>query len=144
MINLIRNIYYNLWADAINYERLKNGGENHWKIFTFTYMSILFSLNITALLSSILFFTGYEITSQYRNQLEVYFSSEVLANVFWSLTVLHIPSVIITYFGVFYKKKYEYILSNYKFKNGKWLLIYYLLTVLAFFGFSLLNKFFRN
>lgn len=137
----MRKIYYSLWADAINYERLKNGGESHWKAFTFTYMSIFLSLNILALLSAILFFTGYEITSQLKEQLEIYFSSELLINFFWALILLFIPSIVITYFCVFYKNKYEYILTNYKFKNGRWLLIYFCLTVIAFFGFSLLNKF---
>lgn len=31
------NIYYAIWADAINYERIQNKGDKHWKIFTFFY-----------------------------------------------------------------------------------------------------------
>ncbi|PIE49896.1 MAG: hypothetical protein CSA39_00245 [Flavobacteriales bacterium] len=141
MTNPIKNMYYSLWADAINYERLKNGGENHWKAFTFVYMSIFMSLNILALLSAVLFFTGYEITAKLKAQLENIFSSELLINFSWSLIMLFIPSFIITYFAVFYKNKYEYILENYKFKNGRLLFIYFCLTVIAFFGFSLLNKY---
>lgn len=136
-----KDIYCALWADAINYERLKNGGEGHWKIFTFVYMSIFLSLNILALLSAILFFTGYELTAELKTVLDNFFLSELLANLSWFLLVLLIPSFIITYFTVFYKKKYEFILNNYEFKNGKLLLIYFCLTVVAFFGFSLLNKY---
>jgi hypothetical protein len=36
------NIYYALWADAINYERIRNGGAGHWKVFTFCYMPFYF------------------------------------------------------------------------------------------------------
>ena len=141
MTNPFKKIYYSIWADAINYERIKNGGEDHWKLFTFAYMSLLFSLNISAILSAILFFTGYELSYELMIQLTKITPNEKLQNFLWSTIVLFIPSVIITYCCVFYKKKYEYILKNYKFKNGKILIIYICITVVAFFGFSLLNKF---
>lgn len=54
---------------------------------------------------------------------------------------MFIPGSIINYFLVFYRKKYEYILKNYEFKNGKLLIIYVSVTIIAVFGFSLLNKF---
>lgn len=133
------NIYYALWADAINYERIRNGGAGHWKVFTFSYMSILLSLNIMTLLSLILFLTGYDITSKIYEVL-MSFQSKLLRDFIWAIVVLFIPSMVVTYFFVFHKKKYEYILSKYKFKNGRLLLIYFILTVILMFGFSLLNK----
>ena len=142
MINM-KKIYYSLWADAINYERLKNGGENHWKGFTFVYMSILLSLNLAAILSAFLLITETNLAEMSRSFLQRLnlISSERNLNVIWYLIIIFSPSFIITYFCVFYKNKYEYILTNYKFKNGRWLFIYFCLTVIAFFGFSLLNKF---
>lgn len=133
------NIYYALWADAINYERIRNGGAGHWKGFTFSYMSILLSLNIMSLLSLILFLTGYDITSKIYEVL-MSFQSKLLRDFIWAIVVLFIPSMGFTYFFVFHKKKYEYILSKYKFRNGRLLLIYFILTVILMFGFSLLNK----
>lgn len=133
------NIYYALWADAINYERIRNGGAGHWKVFTFSYMSILLSLNIMTLLSLILFLTGYDITSKIYEIL-MSFQSKLLRDFIWAIVVLFIPSMVVTYFFVFHKKKYEYILSKYKFRNGRLLLIYFILTVILMFGFSLLNK----
>lgn len=133
------NIYYALWADAINYERIRNGGAGHWKVFTFCYMSILLSLNIIACFSAILFFTGYNIASEIKQYLML-FPSELLTNAIWAIVALFIPSMTATYFFVFYNKKYEYILSKYKFRNGKLLLIYFFSTVILMFGFSLLNN----
>ena len=133
------NIYYAIWADAINYERIKNGGESHWKLFTFSYMSLLLSFNIAALLSMILIFTGHDITSNFYKGLML-FQSKILRDFIWAIVVLLIPSTAITYLSVFYKKKYEHILSKYKFRNGKLLLVYFLLTVILMFAFSLLNK----
>ena len=133
------NIYYALWADAINYERIRNGGAGHWKVFTFSYMSILLSLNIMTLLSLILFLTGYDLTSKIYEVL-MSFQSKLLRDFIWAIVVLFITSMVVTYFFVFHKKKYEYILSKYKFRNGRLLLIYFILTVILMFGFSLLNK----
>lgn len=133
------NIYYALWADAINYERIRKRGDKDWKIFTFCYMSILLSFNIIACFSAILFFTGYNIALEIMQYL-TFFSSKVLNNITWAIVTLFIPSMTLTYFFIFYNKKYEYILSKYKFRGGKLLLIYFLTTVILMFGFSLLNK----
>jgi hypothetical protein len=133
------NIYYALWSDAINYERIRNGGSGHWKVFTFCYMSILLSLNLIACFSAILFFTGYNLALEIKQYL-MFFQSELLTNALWAIVALFMPSTVVTYFFVFHNKKYEYILSKYKFRNGRLLLIYFLLTVISMFGFSLLNK----
>ena len=142
MINYIKKIYFSVWADAINYERIKNGGEGHWKIFTYSYMTIFMVLNILSLLSAILFFTGFDMFSSLMLKIDKIFLNEKLSNLVWSILVLFIPSMLITYFLVFYKKKYEYILNNYSFKNGRFLFIYFMITIICFFGFSFLNKFF--
>ncbi|MCO6174980.1 hypothetical protein NHF50_07960 [Flavobacterium sp. NRK F10] len=142
MIKFFKKIYYSVWADAINYERIKNGGEDHWKTFTFAYMSILMALNILAILSAFLYFTGYDIFLSMISKIEERITlNERLISIIWSILILFLPSLIFTYFSIFYKKKYKYILENYEFKNGKLLLIYFVVTIIAFFGFSLLNKF---
>lgn len=132
------NLYYAVWADAINYEKLKNGGAEHWKIFTFSYMSILLSFNILAGISAVLFFTGFNIASEIM-RIIIFTNSELLSNAIWALVVLFIPSVTFTYFLVFYKKKYEFILSNYKYRRGKLLLFYFSISVIGMFTFSLLS-----
>lgn len=133
------NIYYALWADAINYEKIRNGGAGHWKIFTFCYMSILLSLNIMTLLSVIMFFIGFDLTSKFYEVL-MFFSSKLLRDFIWAIVVLFIPSMSVTYFYIFHKQKYKHILSKYKFRNGRLLIIYFFSTVILMFGFSLLNK----
>lgn len=132
------NLFYAVWSDAINYERIKNDGEGHWKSFTFSYMSVFTSFNIMSLYSAILFFTGYNFAQKSSQLLSAYFN-ELLSDALWAIVVLFIPSMLINYFFVFYKRKYEYILSNYKFRNGRLLMSYILLTVFFMFGFGLLN-----
>jgi len=132
------NVYYALWSDAIHYERVNNGGTGHWKFFTFFYMSLLLSLNILSCLNAILFFTGYNIASEMRQYLLVS-NIELVNNALWAVVVLFVPSMGVTYFSIFYRNKYEYILSRYKFRNGILLLVYFFVTVIFIFGFGLLN-----
>lgn len=140
MINKM-NIYYAIWADVINYERIKNGGATHWKIFTFSYMSILLSLNIATLYTIIQLLFGFDITIIVEQFLSA-IQSKLLRDFAWTIFTLFIPGMGVTYYFIFYKKKYEIILDKYKFWNGKLLLIYFFLTVFLMFGSSLLNKFY--
>ena len=134
------NIYYALWSDAINYQKIKNLHGEDWKPFTFCAMSLLLSFNILTLIIMIRFFTGIEITSKIYDSLML-FQSELLRGFIWAIIVMFIPSMCVTYYFVFYKKKYEHILSNYRFRNGRLLLTYYIWTIILFFGFALLNQF---
>ncbi|MCO6174983.1 hypothetical protein NHF50_07975 [Flavobacterium sp. NRK F10] len=141
MIKFFKKIYYSVWADAINYERIKNGGEDHWKIFTLSYMSILLSINIATILSAILYFTNYDLVSKSYDLLTSYLSKNSQKSFLWYIIILLIPSIVITYYTVFLKEKYRVILEKYKFKNGRLIFIYFCITFITFFGFSLLNKF---
>ena len=136
----IINPYYALWADAIYYQKEKGDAEN-WKFLTFFYLSFLFCWNIVTLFSITLFFTGYDMASEIREIL-AFSSSKMIGNIVWAIIVLFMPTFGLNYFFIFYKKKYEFILKRYKFKNGKILLIYFIISVVSLFGFSLLNKFF--
>ncbi len=138
----IMNPFYALWADAIYYQKEKGDAEN-WKFLTFFYMSFLFCWNIGTLFSIVLFFTGFNLASEIR-ELLTFSSSKTIVNFTWAILVLFIPAFGINYFFVFYKKKYRNILKNYEFRNGRILLTYFIVSVTALFGFSLLNKFFPS
>lgn len=132
------SIFYAIWADAINYERIKNGGEKYWKTFTFCYMSLLMSLNIATFISILMLLTGYNVALKIKQSI-TFFSNENSVNFLWAVVTTFIPSMIVNYVFVFYKKKYNSILKNYKFKNGKLLLAYFTISVIGFFLFGALN-----
>lgn len=136
------NLFYALWADLINHEIIKNGGADYWKTFTFFSMSVLGSLNIMACMCAIRLFTGYIITEDTYQYLYT-FKSETLNHFLWYLVYLFIPSMIFNYFSVFYRKNYEKILKNYKFRNGKLLKIYCFSSIGMVFFISFLNELFR-
>lgn len=126
------NLFYAIWADAIYYERLKNGGEGHWKRFTFCSMSLLLSINIATIFMSVFLISDYNITQESKEVLDRVlgvFSTKFI----WYLIVILTPSAMITYFSIFYRRRYDYILDRYPFKNGLLLLIYFLITFISFF-----------
>lgn len=137
---MLKYIYYSIWADVINYEKIKNGGEEHWKIFTFSYMTLLLSFNFLSIFTAIASFTGWDVTSFIMNYLVKIIHNESIINVVWAFKFLFIPSALVNYFFVFYKKNYNFILKKYPFKNGKYLLIYFFLTIVFFWGLIFFNS----
>ncbi len=140
MISFIMKIYFSVWTDAINYERIKNGGESHWKIFTLLYMSLLMAINIISFTSAILYFTSYDLGLIVMSLIDKFLNNKGLSNIVWFFIIGFFPCLSINYFCVFHKKRYNYILEKYKFKNGRLLLIYFFLTFIVLIIFSLLNK----
>ena len=141
-MKISNNIYFALWADAINYERLKNGGEGYWKWFTFIYMTALHGFNILTFYLIIKVVTGFNIT-KYTNNWFFIFEKESHNGLCWSFFMMYIPCMLIIYFVIFYKRKYKDILKQYPFQNGKLLIIYCLGTFVFMFISMWLNKSYR-
>ena len=132
------NLFYAIWADAIHYERKKNGGKNHWKVFTFAQMSLLLSWNLVTFYMTIKNLTGVDIAP---NVFLLFIHNKLVGNILWAVIYLFIPALTINYFFVFYKRRYRTIIRKYKFRNGKILLIYFIATVILFLGFALLRDY---
>lgn len=128
-----------VWSDAINYERIKNGGADGWEIMTFSYMSFFVGLNFAAIISLIHFLTGIPL-DKFTINFGTMFTGAI-SSLLWSIVNLYIPAMLLNFFLVFYKKRYEHILRVYSFQNGKILVIYLCLSIVAYFGISIVNKF---
>ena len=131
------NLFYALWADAINHERKKNGGENHWKPFLFFAMSVLLSFNIMVIYGIVFLFTDFNTVKEFM-KIITFTESETIKKFLWATITLFIPSMLINYIFVFHKTKYQSIIENYEHRDGKLLRIYFLMTVLLFFGIGVL------
>ena len=134
-----KNYYYALWSDAINYQR-RNGKNllSDWKFNLFFSMSMVQSFNI-ATLFMILRMCGLDIGSFIHNYVDISLSKR-LNSFLWAVISLYIPSALITYFSIFYKKKYIKILNEYSFENGKTLKVYMFLSFLLFFIVAFINQ----
>ena len=135
------SLYKSIWSDAINYERIKNGGESHWKLFTFVYMTLILSLNVITILSLIRFIFNIEVGEFLMMLFKRIIDNKTGLNFLWFFIVAILPSSLINYMLVFYNNRYENILEKYKFKQGKLSVIYFIITVISFFGVSLIKKY---
>lgn len=125
------NIYYRIWADAIVFERTKHGHMRNWKVFTLIPISLVQGLNLLAIFILIGFLTG-----NFANlffEIDIFPGSMLDSFVSGSITMI-LPFLLLNYILVFWNKRYEKIIENYPFKNGKLYLLYFLISIGLFLG----------
>jgi len=118
-------IYYEIWVDCIL--RIKSFNSDWWQyksmlIMTFA-MGIAFMVFMTVLETDILNFHFYQLT------LDKYFIKPVadLLNMFF---LFFFPFFFINYLLIFYNKKHEKIINQYKYHEGKYAIIFFLCCML--------------
>jgi hypothetical protein len=121
----MKNIYYQLWVDAIEFERSNNKGHRDWRVYTLipismiqglTFLMVIIWLSVAGLNINIFFNIGL-------------LSSAVLNKFVSGFTTLFLPFFILNYFLIFRGKRYEKLGKDYEYKKGKWYKFY-----LIFFG----------
>lgn len=127
----IKNIYEQIIADGIRFEKAKHGHYRNWKpnillgftaINAFNFFTIILWSNF--LLDKI---TG----KSYPVFVDIeIFPWDTLDTLLSGLITLFIPFVTLNYFLIFYNKRYEKILEKYEYKNGKWYQIYIIASIL--------------
>jgi len=123
---IIRNPYYSLWADAIIYERAKNGKRRNWKYYTLLPISIFMGINyftIAMLIGKIfgiwiMFFLDVKISK-----------FTVINHTISGIITMILPFIIFNYFMVIYRNRYLEIINRHHHRHGK-LYIGYILTSL--------------
>ena len=132
-----------MWADAFYSEKAINGRTENWKLITFFKVSLAHVFNFGTFWS-ILYFLGFHFTDYFDNYINSIISNKALARLVISFFYFLLPAYALSYFTVFHKKRYKYILANYKYRKGKLLAIYIILTILFFWGFIILRHFLSN
>ena len=128
-------IYYKIWVDAIF--KIKSNPElkNAWKFYTMTYMSIVMALNLW-------FFSFLMLNFKYKISFfpfEInYFSNDKINSFLSFFTSYLLPMLVINYFLIFWKNKYEKLLIQYKPQNGKLFSRYFLGSILAYIFYFLI------
>ena len=119
----MENIYYKIWTDAVVWEKSTNGERRNWKIYTLIPMSLCQGLNL--------------LTISFWCHIPIFISINIfsikLLNAFLSYSIsLLIPFIILNYFLIIYKERYESLVKNYKYHNGKLYLWYFLFSIGSF------------
>ncbi len=139
-IKYILKIHDSLWADAFYSEREISGRKSNWKLNAFFKVSLAHLFNFVTLFG-ILYFLGFRMTDYFVNYIYSIIPSKVLSKLVIGFSFFILPAYAFSYFTVFYKKRYKYILDNYKYRKGKLLTIYIISTILFFWGFIILRYF---
>lgn len=121
----MKNIYYQLWVDAIEFERSNNQGLRDWRVYTLIPISMIQGLTF---LMIIIWFSvvGLKFNIFFNINLLPY---EVLNKFLSGFTTIFLPFFIINYILIFSGKRYEKLIKKYKYKKGRWYKFY-----LIFFG----------
>jgi len=118
--------YFLIWADCLHSLKKIKKNQNDWKIKSLIGMSLALSFNffvIMLALQSVFFGFFYETQFAFFSGFENYIAT---------LIVLYfLPSILINWYLVFYKSKFESIIVKYPFiYGGKLFLYYFVLSLL--------------
>ena len=123
------NPYYAIWADAISSMKKHHPNDRDWKIKLLAYMSWMHALNSWIIFIWLKFFGIFRI-----GLIELHVFPGTLLNDFFAFALqFALPFLILNYFLIFYKNRYNIILRNRKTSNTKFAPIYsFSVTLIAF------------
>lgn len=107
------NLYYKIWADAINRAKKKKAENNGWKLMPLISISILMGVNLLAI---------FLLLHAFNNRLLLLFPVHVFYttgyNTGISVIITYVlPFVILNYLLIFSNNQYQNIAQNYRSSN---------------------------
>lgn len=122
------NIYYKIWADAIQTFRKFHPNRTDWKITLFIFITWIHALNCWTILIWLKYFNIYDIPYISINL----FPSDMINSFFAFAIEFALPFAILNYFLIFYKKRYEIIIQINKDIKNRTALIYSMVVLITF------------
>ncbi len=121
----MKNFYYLIWADAIKSNRKYKPNMTDWKLTLFVLITMSNALNLFAIdvLINLLFIETPLIKINY-------FPGTMLDSAAGFLIQFASPFIILNYFLIFYKNRYEKIIERYPIIKGRPALIYSMCSIL--------------
>lgn len=120
----MKKYYYEIWADAIGFEKAKHGHIRNWKPYVLIGITFCQGLN----LGTILIVLGTWVKSSFFLSID-FFPGEMLDGALSGIITLFVPFLILNYLLIFRKKKYEGIIENYPYRKGKRYIGYFIVSV---------------
>ena len=127
----MRNIYYLIWADAIESFK-KNKPNVDWKLRLLILMTVINSLNIASISLWLKFLKLYDFNFY---QIHIY-QLDKLNNVLEFILHFCLPFVILNYFLIFYNNSYLGLIERYKGEKNK-IAFKYMMGSLVFYFISI-------
>ena len=125
------NPYYIIWSDAIQRVRKSNPGLKNWKWSIFSYMTIVHAINLWIIILWLKYFNVIKFNSL---SLDI-FPGSILDGFLSFIIVFASPFIIVNYFAVFHKNRYEKILKEYR-KTSLWYSPFYMFSIILLSSIS--------
>ncbi len=130
-IDGMKNLYYNVWSDAINSFRKHHPEITDWKVKVFNLMTFTNALNFWILFFWLQYF-GLVRLPKFTFNLPIGIINDFLM----FILIFALPFVIINFFLIFYKDRYKNILEKYPYTDKKYA-IKYSFIILALMAFTI-------
>lgn len=118
-------LYYRIWVDVIQRAKSRPENRENWPMGTMIFMTISMSLNLSLFMTIL----QKHILGIYFYEIELNFLPKDLCNVTSFAVLFVLPCVLINYFLIFYRHRYEKLLKKYPYKDGKLFLTYFLISM---------------
>ncbi|TAJ12146.1 hypothetical protein DMA11_13895 [Marinilabiliaceae bacterium JC017] len=125
----MRNMYYQLWVDAIVNSNDYKNKESGWKFNLYWLMTVINALNIGVL---ILWLDFFQVDTS-KFQINIH-SNSVLLSFIGGFINYGLPFAIINYYAIFYKNRYLKLIERYSHYNGRLALSYTFASLLLLIG----------
>lgn len=121
-------LYYTIWVDCILRAKSQPQNKKNWKFFTLLFMGMAMSLNFIIVL---IFLSDLGITNEIFSIKINFIESSKLNSILGFIVSYFLPVTLINYFLIFYNRRYEKLIENYKYYNGKYIGFYLLISFLC-------------
>jgi hypothetical protein len=115
----MKNWYYILWSDAINYTRSSMRTIGVWKTQTSVFISFFMSINIMVIIFICEKIVKTQLVSDFIFNFFKIVGIPSVSSFFSFFLLLFIPPFLINYFLIFHNKKWEKIRKKYPHYGGK-------------------------
>ena len=133
---MIRNLYYEIWVDAITFEKKNHAHLRNWKAYTIMPISIAQGINLLTILMW-LRPVGVKVDPFIHFSI---FPGTILNSLLSGLMTLFLPFLILNYLFIFRKRRYENLLELYQARRGRLYGAYFVVSMVLFLGPIIVGK----
>jgi|SRR5690606_3344086 len=128
------NLYYKIWVDCILKAQSQPQNKDNWKLFTMIFMSMTMAINLWFITFVLMEHFKYSIPF-FPLKIGVFQGTRIGSFVNFFVSYL-LPFLVLNYFLIFYKRKYEKLIEVFPYRKGKLFIAYFfgsLAIVLLYF-----------
>lgn len=118
-------LYYRIWVDAIKRAKSRPENKENWPLGTMVFMSLSMTLNLLLIMTIL----QKHILNKYFYRIELNFLPKYVSNVVSFTALFILPCILLNYFLIFYRRRYEKLIKKYPYKDGKLFLTYFLISM---------------